>query len=51
MHLTKRGDKQPKTWNFRAPAKNLRALDEGGFNILNLANKLDFLSRVKQRNY
>lgn len=36
--LTKRGTKQPKTWNFRAPAKNLESLKEAGFNLLNIAN-------------
>jgi poly-gamma-glutamate synthesis protein (capsule biosynthesis protein) len=36
--LTQRGEKQEKTWNFRAPPKNLSSLREAGFTILNLAN-------------
>ncbi|MFA6003650.1 MAG: CapA family protein [Elusimicrobiota bacterium] len=36
--LTKRGTKQPKTWTFRAPPKNLAALKAAGFNILTIAN-------------
>jgi poly-gamma-glutamate capsule biosynthesis protein CapA/YwtB (metallophosphatase superfamily) len=36
--LTKRGVKTPKTWNFRAPAKNLQALKTAGFTMLNIAN-------------
>lgn len=36
--LTRRGEKRPKTWNFRAPPKNLAALKEAGFGLLNLAN-------------
>lgn len=36
--ITQRGKKFPKKWNFRAPAANLRALKELGFDVLNLAN-------------
>jgi poly-gamma-glutamate synthesis protein (capsule biosynthesis protein) len=36
--VTKRGTKTPKTWNFRSPPQNLKALDEGGFTMVNLAN-------------
>ena len=36
--VTDRGEKTPKTWNFRAPSKNLKALQEAGFTLLNIAN-------------
>lgn len=36
--VTERGEKAPKTWNFRAPAKRLEALTRAGFQVLNLAN-------------
>jgi poly-gamma-glutamate synthesis protein (capsule biosynthesis protein) len=42
--ITRRGEKQPKTWNFRAPPKNLACLKEAGFTVLNVANNhtMDF---------
>ncbi|MBI3552991.1 MAG: CapA family protein [Elusimicrobia bacterium] len=36
--VTARGTKTPKTWNFRTPAKNLKAVEEAGFTLLNIAN-------------
>lgn len=59
--VTKRGEKRAKTWNFRAPPKNLAALDKAGFDILNLANNhsmdygtegfLDTLAAVKKNGF
>lgn len=40
--MTTRGEKQEKTWNFRAPPANLASLKEAGFTILNLANNHTF---------
>lgn len=36
--ITTRGKKLPKKWNFRAPARRLRALRRAGIGLLNLAN-------------
>ena len=36
--LTKRGAKQEKKWTFRANPDSLQALQEAGFNLLNIAN-------------
>lgn len=36
--ITARGTKQPKTWNFRAPARNLTLLKKAGFTLVNIAN-------------
>lgn len=36
--ITTRGEKTPKTWNFRAPAKSLKIVKQAGFTVLNLAN-------------
>ena len=58
--LTKRGEKQLKKWNFRAPPKSLALLKAAGFNILNVANNhimdygrtgfLDTLAALKKNN-
>ena len=55
--VTRRGVKQAKTWNFRAPAKNLAALK--GFTLVSVANNhswdygergfLDTLAALKKR--
>lgn len=59
--VTLRGEKQPKTWNFRAPPKNLAALKAAGFHLLNLANNhsmdygpqgfLDTLGALKKQGF
>lgn len=36
--LTDKGEKQPKTWNFKAPPGRLKSLQAAGFNILSIAN-------------
>lgn len=36
--VTGRGEKAEKRWNIRCPAKNLDALSEAGYTVLNLAN-------------
>lgn len=36
--VTDRGTRFPKKWNFRAPPKNLAALKDAGFTVVNLAN-------------
>ena len=36
--ITTRGEKTPKTWNFRAPPKSLKVVKQAGFTVLNLAN-------------
>jgi poly-gamma-glutamate synthesis protein (capsule biosynthesis protein) len=56
--VTDRGTKTAKTWNFRAPPANVKALNEAGFTIVNLANNhvwdygregfLDTLAAVKK---
>lgn len=58
--ITSRGTKTPKTWNFRAPAKTLAAIQKGGFSVVNLANNHvwdygrvgfeDTLAALKKRN-
>lgn len=40
--VTKRGTKLAKTWNFRAPPRNLAALKEAGFTLLTIANNHSF---------
>lgn len=40
--VSTRGEKQPKTWNFRAPPKNLKILQLAGFTALNVANNHSF---------
>lgn len=36
--VTTRGKKLPKTWNFRAPPKNISLIKEAGFDVVTLAN-------------
>lgn len=36
--ITTRGEKAPKTWNFRAPPRRLAALKAGGFTAFTMAN-------------
>jgi len=59
--VTSRGTKTAKTWNFRSPPANLKALKEAGFTILNLANNhvwdygkegfVDTLAAVKKHGF
>src|SRR5262249_8982891 len=59
--VTERGQKTPKTWNFRAKASSLKLLKTAGFDVLNLANNhvwdygrdgfMDTLKHVKKEKF